>query len=113
LLAARFKRDTDLVARLGGEEFVALLPGFDSDAAQGLLEQVRDDLIGLQIPHEGPAPNSGGQRVLTVSVGLAAYSPALPYLSAQALMQAADEALYVAKHAGRDRLSLAASTGVA
>jgi PleD family two-component response regulator len=35
-------------------------------------------------------------------------SPAHPYLSAQALLQAADEALYIAKHAGRDRLSLAA-----
>ena len=110
LLAVRFKRDTDLVARLGGEEFVALLPGFDLDAAQGLLEQVRDDLLELQIPHEGGVPAS--QRRLTVSVGLAAYSPAHPYLSAQALMQAADEALYIAKHAGRDRLSLAASTGV-
>ncbi len=111
LLAVRFKRDTDLVARLGGEEFVALLPGFDSKAAQGLLEQVRDDLLTLRIPHEGGAASSSGQRILTVSVGLAAYSPSQPYLSAQALMQAADEALYIAKHAGRDRLSLAASVG--
>ena len=46
--------------------------------------------------------------MVTVSIGLAAYSPAQPYLSPLALMQAADEALYIAKHAGRDRLSLAA-----
>ncbi|WP_077032968.1 diguanylate cyclase [Pelomonas sp. KK5] len=104
LLAVRFKRDTDVVARLGGEEFVALLPGFDIGAAQGLLEQLREDLLALQVPHERSSTG-----VLTVSVGLAAYSPAHPYLSAQALMQAADEALYIAKHAGRDRLSLAAS----
>lgn len=108
LLAERFKRDTDLVARLGGEEFVALLPGFGVDAAQGLLEQLRDDLRGLQLRHD----SDPADKVLTVSVGLAAYSPAHPYLSPQALMQAADEALYIAKHAGRDRLSLAASSGL-
>ena len=107
LLSVRFKRDTDLVARLGGEEFVALLPGFGLEVTQGLLEQLREDLRELQLPHEGGV---NGQ-VLTVSVGLAAYGPTHPYLSPQAMMQAADEALYIAKHAGRDRLSLASSSG--
>jgi diguanylate cyclase (GGDEF)-like protein len=100
LLAERFKRDTDVVARLGGEEFVALLPGFGMAEAQGVLESLRDELRALRLPD--------GEGSLTLSVGLAAASPAHPYLSAQALMQAADEALYIAKHAGRDRLSLAA-----
>ncbi|MBL8278951.1 MAG: diguanylate cyclase [Pelomonas sp.] len=100
LLNDRFKRDTDLVARLGGEEFVALLPGFGMAEAQGVLETLRDDLRALRLPD--------GQGNLTLSIGLAAVSPAHPYLSAQALLQAADEALYIAKHAGRDRLSLAA-----
>jgi diguanylate cyclase (GGDEF)-like protein len=100
LLSERFKRDTDLVARLGGEEFVALLPGFGMAEAQGVLEAVRDELRALRLPD--------GSGSLTLSVGLAAASPAHPYLSAQALLQAADEALYIAKHAGRDRLSLAA-----
>lgn len=100
LLNERFKRDTDVVARLGGEEFVALLPGVGMAEAQGVLEQLRDDLRALRLPD--------GEGGLTLSVGLAAASPAHPYLSAQALMQAADEALYIAKHAGRDRLSLAA-----
>lgn len=102
LLSERFKRDTDVVARLGGEEFVALLPGFGMAEAQGVLESLRDDLRALRLP-DGVA-----EAPLTISVGLAAASPAHPYLSAQALMQAADEALYIAKHAGRDRLSLAA-----
>lgn len=100
LLSERFKRDTDLVARLGGEEFVALLPGFGMAEAQGVLESLREELRALQLPD--------GQGDLTLSIGLAAASPAHPYLSAQALLQAADEALYIAKHAGRDRLSLAA-----
>lgn len=105
LLAERFKRDTDLVARLGGEEFVALLPGFEPQASQQLLEQLREDLRALQIAHAGGVNES---LTLSVSVGLAAYSPQQPYLSSQALMQAADEALYLAKHTGRDRLSRAA-----
>ncbi|KQY90332.1 GGDEF domain-containing protein [Pelomonas sp. Root1444] len=100
LLNERFKRDTDVVARLGGEEFVALLPGFGMAEAQGVLESLRDELRELRLPD--------GVGSLTLSVGLAAASPAHPYLSAQALLQAADEALYIAKHAGRDRLSLAA-----
>lgn len=100
LLCTRFQRDTDLVARLGGEEFVALLPGFGMAEAQGVLESLREEWRALRLPD--------GQGQLTLSIGLAAASPAHPYLSAQALLQAADEALYIAKHAGRDRLSLAA-----
>lgn len=100
LLKERFKRDTDVVARLGGEEFVALLPGVGMAEAQSVLESLRDELRALRLPD--------GRGSLTLSVGLAAASPAHPYLSAQALLQAADEALYIAKHAGRDRLSLAA-----
>lgn len=100
LLNERFKRDTDIVARLGGEEFVCLLPGFGMAEAQSVLEMLRDELRALHLPD--------GHGGLTMSIGLAAASPAHPYLSAQALMQAADEALYIAKHAGRDRLSLAA-----
>ena len=103
LLGERFKRDTDLVARLGGEEFGALLPGFDMVEAQGLMEQLREDLRGLGLVHPGTPEGS-----LTVSIGLAALGPSHPYLSPQALLQAADEALYLAKHAGRDRLTLAA-----
>ncbi len=100
LLGSCFQRDADVVARLGGEEFVALLPGFGLVEAQVVLESLRDAVRGLALPD--------GQGGLTLSVGLAAASPARPYLSAQALLQAADEALYIAKHSGRDRLSLAA-----
>lgn len=100
LLKERFKRDTDFLARLGGEEFVVLIAGCGMAEAQGLLELLRDELRDLRLPD--------GAGSLTLSIGLAAASPAHPYLSAQALLQAADEALYIAKHAGRDRLSLAA-----
>jgi diguanylate cyclase (GGDEF)-like protein len=107
LLAERFKRDTDIVARLSGEEFVVLLPGCSVSAAQGVLESVRSDVRSLRLADGSGADETAGAE-LTVSVGLAAMSPSRPYLSAQAFLQAADEALYMAKHAGRDRLSMAA-----
>nr|WP_276598238.1 GGDEF domain-containing protein [Roseateles koreensis] len=111
LLSEHFKRDTDLVARLGGEEFVVMLPGLALDNSQQLLEQLREEFRALAIRHEGGVGVGldGTTHVLTVSIGLAVYSPAHPYLSPQALLQAADEALYIAKHTGRDRLSRAAA----
>ena len=105
LIGGHFKRDTDLIARLGGEEFVALLPDLGLAESQARLEQLREDFRALGLPH---AQGIDANKILTVSIGLAAYSPAHPFLSPQALMQAADEALYIAKHAGRDRLSLSA-----
>jgi diguanylate cyclase (GGDEF)-like protein len=110
VLREQFQRDTDLVARLGGEEFVVLLPGLDLDTAQGLLEGMRERWRELAIPH-GARPSARGRHgdadIVTLSLGLAAYQPGHPYMSPQALMQAADEALYLAKHTGRDRLCLA------
>lgn len=106
LLAEHFQRDTDLVARLGGEEFAVLLPGFDAESAQGLLEALREAWRALAVPHEALPDGASGEGVVTISVGLAASQPGHPYLSPQALLQAADEALYLAKHMGRDRLCI-------
>jgi diguanylate cyclase (GGDEF)-like protein len=139
LLSEQFQRDTDVVARLGGEEFVVLMPGLDIRAAQDRMETVRDALRALAMPHgampagragskpvgslgqadqtagiaqSGPSSPSGRKgaepSTVTVSIGLAAYQPGRPYLSSQSLLQAADEALYLAKHTGRDRICLAA-----
>lgn len=107
LLAEHFQRDTDVVARLGGEEFAVLLPGFDAESAQGLLEVLRDTWRALGLPHGALPDDALTDDIVTISAGLAAYQPGHPYLSPQALMQAADEALYLAKHMGRDRLCLA------
>jgi diguanylate cyclase (GGDEF)-like protein len=107
LLAEHFQRDTDLVARLGGEEFVVLLPGFDIASAQGLMETLREGWRALAVPHGALPGGASDDGIVTISAGLAASQPGHPYLSAQALLQAADEALYLAKHMGRDRLCLA------
>ncbi len=106
-LAEHFQRDTDVVARLGGEEFVVLLPGFDAESAQGLLEVLREDWRAMAVPHGALPDEPPGEGIVTISAGLAASQPGHPYLSSQALIQAADEALYLAKHMGRDRLCIA------
>ncbi len=110
LLAEQFQRDTDVVARLGGEEFVVLMPGLDIRLAQERMETVRDALRALALSHGAlPDSNAAGlhQDWVTVSIGVAAYQPGRPYLSSQSMLQAADEALYLAKHTGRDRICLA------
>lgn len=84
-------RDSDLVARIGGEEFAWLMPETAADDAQRAAERLRADV--------GAAPLAGAVRV-TVSAGVADTRAAATDESQ--LMRCADEALYAAKHAGRD-----------
>jgi diguanylate cyclase (GGDEF)-like protein len=90
-------RDVDLAARWGGEEFVLLLPGTDLDGGAQVADRVRRALEGrLVLAADGqPIP-------VTASFGVAAY-PAEP--SSQALLVAADDALYEAKRAGKNRVA--------
>jgi diguanylate cyclase (GGDEF)-like protein len=95
--AAR-RRPLDFVARYGGEELVAVLYGADKSygesISRGLLTAVRD----LRIPHA----NSPTQPFVTVSVGVVSVD-AYRMASHDAAIELADQALYAAKHAGRDR----------
>jgi diguanylate cyclase (GGDEF)-like protein len=95
--AAR-RRPLDFVARYGGEELVAVLYGADKSygesIARGLLAAVRE----LRIPHAG----SEAQPYVTVSVGIVAID-AYRMASHDVAIELADQALYAAKHAGRDR----------
>jgi diguanylate cyclase (GGDEF)-like protein len=97
-------RDGDTVARLGGEEFVVVLPGADRERALLRAEQLRVDV--------GAAWHVlDGERVaVTVSVGVAV-CPA-DGTSAAALLEAADRALYTAKATGRDRVVAASGATV-
>lgn len=90
-------RQGDLVARLGGEEFVALLSHCQPEDGLRFAERVREAIAGQDIAlGEGQPPLR-----LTVSIGLA--DSASHGLVLDALMARADDALYKAKHAGRNR----------
>ncbi len=89
----------DVLVRHGGEEFVIVLPGMTLDAAAGLCERLRERVAAHDWTAAGAAP-----LAVTVSIGLAA----APSYEAPVLLQRADEALYRAKRAGRNRLLMAA-----
>ena len=94
-------RPTDLVARLGGEEFAVLLPHQGSAEAMQVAERCARAIEAAAIAHEG----SPLARHVTVSVGVA--ESARPATEAAALLAAADAALYRAKRQGRRRVVLA------
>jgi diguanylate cyclase (GGDEF)-like protein len=81
-------RETDLLARYGGEEFTILLPGAELEQARQIVERIR-------------AATPAGE---TCSAGIATWDGSE---SAQALLERADEALYLAKESGRDRSAVA------
>jgi diguanylate cyclase (GGDEF)-like protein len=94
----RAVRDTDLVARHGGEEFAVLLPRTQLAGALTVAERVRAELHSLR-----PLPDSGLR--ITASLGIAGY-PNLQPTGPVPLFEAADSALYRAKREGRDRICL-------
>nr|WP_255607216.1 GGDEF domain-containing protein [Ancylobacter sp. Lp-2] len=94
---------TDVIARIGGEEFAVLLPGATLASAAELAERLRLAVEELGIDH---APSLRGP--VTVSIGCATCAPA-PGLYGGDLMLAADQALYAAKQAGRNRVRLGGS----
>lgn len=91
-------RVTDVAARYGGEEFVCLLSDTSAEHARMLAEDIRRGVADLALPN---ALAPGAQ--LTVSVGVATLAGGNS--SAAQLLAQADEQLYAAKHAGRDRVS--------
>ena len=93
------RRPDDLVARLGGEEFVVLLPDTDEHGALFVAERLQQAVKDLGIVNDA----SPFDRRLTVSVGIAIARPVTGMDSAT-LLEEADRALYDAKAKGRDRI---------
>lgn len=81
--------------RWGGEEYLLVLPGASPSTAQTVLARLQAAARGALFPG----------RTVTFSAGVAAYRGAE---SIETLLARADEALYAAKHAGRDRVELSA-----
>jgi two-component system chemotaxis family response regulator WspR len=91
-------RPTDMAARFGGEEFALILPGTDQNGAEFVAEKVRKAVEMLSIPHG----RSTTSDFVTVSLGVAATVPR-NNSQANSLLSQADDALYAAKEAGRNR----------
>jgi diguanylate cyclase (GGDEF)-like protein/PAS domain S-box-containing protein len=89
---------TDMVARYGGEEIVAILSGTDADGAFRLAETIRERVEALGIDH---AANGPWEKV-TISLGVATVGSGDSHH--QDLFERADRALYEAKNSGRNRV---------
>lgn len=94
LVVREAARDSDFKARFGGEEFVVLLPDTDAAGAVVVAEKLREAIGSIVHP--------GLERSVTVSIGVATF-PA-DGDSPDTLLHSADQALYEAKHAGRNRV---------
>jgi diguanylate cyclase (GGDEF)-like protein len=95
------KRDSDLIARVGGEEFAFLLPETTKEAAQVLAERLCDLVRTC-------APMVEGEKLnLTVSIGVADAS--IRTAGIETLFRSADQALYDAKRTGRNRVAVAST----
>lgn len=94
-------RKSDSIGRYGGEEFVAVLPECASAMAMELMENIRERFAALRFRHNQQ------DFACTLSAGIACLEPSDAGLDAGALLIAADQALYAAKHGGRNRICLA------
>ncbi len=90
-------RKVDVASRYGGEEFSVLLPQTDLQEAGVIADRIRRKINGTQFTHGKSQPLGA----VTVSIGLSTFSPALD--SAEAIVRAADRALYHAKSHGKNR----------
>jgi diguanylate cyclase (GGDEF)-like protein len=89
-------REIDTAARWGGEEFAVILPGTDLEGAAQVAERIRAALAEREIPSV-----DGAHLHVTASFGVAVSNPTT---TVQQLVEAADEALYRAKRAGKDQV---------
>ncbi|MGA9664335.1 MAG: GGDEF domain-containing protein, partial [Pseudomonas alloputida] len=91
----------ELIARLGGEEFVVILPGLAPDRANFTAERLRRAIQDLHV-------TQADQRLqITVSIGVAGCDADMPAPSLDELLASADQALYRAKARGRNRVEQA------
>ncbi|MCU7937996.1 MAG: diguanylate cyclase [gamma proteobacterium symbiont of Bathyaustriella thionipta] len=96
-LSNNAKRPSDMIARIGGEEFAVLLPDTSQEGAVKIAEQLRTDIQALDIPHSG-----SNYKAVTISLGVAITDNSDQTHSSAKLYQMADEALYEAKNSGRN-----------
>ncbi|MBC3300685.1 GGDEF domain-containing protein [Pseudomonas sp. SWRI18] len=101
VIGSNIRRPADLAARYGGEEFAVVLPHTDTQGAWVIAEHIRSSVEHL--PRV-----AGDERPITVSIGLSTWDKRKRQ-SLEALLLSADQALYEAKHSGRNRIVDAAT----
>ena len=99
VLASHARRAGEMAARLGGEEFILLLPDASAEKACEVAEAMRSDIASLEFIVGGPTAATGLH--LTISCGTACDIPD-DELSPEKLLSRADKAMYEAKEQGRD-----------
>ena len=99
-------RNSDIVARFGGEEFVIVMPNTNNNGGSKVAEKVMSGIISLNIPHVGSAVSDK----VTVSVGLVTV-PKNISLTQNSIIELADEQLYLAKRTGRNRICACTAEG--
>ena len=99
VIAESVERSNDFAARYGGEEFIVILEDTSTEGAAAVAERIRTEVLNAALP----APRGG---VLSVSLGVATRRPGE---TGEALVRRADEALYLAKNSGRNRVVAASS----
>ena len=101
ILNSDLRRSSDVVARLGGEEFALILPNTDGPEALWICERLREAVLLAKVP----SPDGGEGMPLSVSLGVALWDPqAFPECDGDQLQQLADDCLYEAKRQGRNRV---------
>ncbi|HKQ25527.1 MAG TPA: diguanylate cyclase [Burkholderiales bacterium] len=90
-------RGSDVACRFGGEEFVILMPDAALESAKARGRQILEAIRGQEIPHQGRLLPS-----VTASLGVAEFP--IHASNAEGILDAADNALYIAKRTGRDRM---------
>lgn len=99
-------RGSDIACRYGGEEITLILPETSLDICVSRAEQIREGVKHLNIQHRGQSLG-----VVSFSIGVATYPE--HGLTGEAVVEAADAALYRAKHEGRDRVICASASAIA
>jgi diguanylate cyclase (GGDEF)-like protein len=98
-------RETDVVARFGGDEFSLVLPDTGSDGALAVGERIRERIAAHRFLH-----SDGFDMSLTVSIGVATLPDVA--MTAESLIQAADEAMYYVKDRGKNGIHVAGTLKV-
>ncbi len=93
-------RSADVIGRYGGEEFVILMPMTNAEQAYPLAERIRTKVETIRVP------TKKGNAAATLSIGIFEMLPGVQTESVEALIRRADEAMYQAKHGGRNRTEI-------